>query len=154
MNTQTAISIRSPSPIAMENEIQDDGHHENVQNDTNTGDAQAIQNDMRPSVAPVKEVRKNFSKAEDLQICRSYIAYCIDPISGTEKKGKVFWDDIGQHFNESLSEDDFVCHRTPDSIKTRWLNHIQPKTLKFSGYMRSTTKKASGSNYAYDVSAI
>lgn len=119
-----------------------------------TKNSQVDESGTRDAEVPGKEQKKNFSKAEDVQICHSYATFCIHSITGERKKGKILWTDIAQHFKESLSNQDYVCLRTPGSIRNRWLNHIQPKTLKFAEVLRSTAKKDTGSKNNYDVSAI
>lgn len=77
---------------------------------------------------------KNFQSQEDVWIAKSYKAVTTDASIGTDQDGEAYYRKIAESFNEAIaSTADFVCVRTYESIRARWLNHLQKSLLKFAG---------------------
>lgn len=72
----------------------------------------------------------NFDDDEIDQLCRSWLHISQNAQTGTGKKNDVFWESVGNHFNESRPEHSEI--RTKRSLETKW-GSIQKSVSKFCG---------------------
>ncbi|KAL0143503.1 hypothetical protein V8B55DRAFT_1594371 [Mucor lusitanicus] len=100
-----------------------------------------------------KKAKVWIDKLEDLQICESYCHVSFNSEEGTKKSGKEFWTQVCNHFMKNIVHKQCtLVDRTWDSLKARWLSHIQKNVSKFAGCLTKCIKKnASGSNIGFDV---
>ena len=45
---------------------------------------------------------ENFSQHEEIQVCRSWMHICQDPIIGAQQKKSKFWERIENHFKVAM----------------------------------------------------
>src|SRR5215472_14939635 len=81
-----------------------------------------------PSPPPSGQKRgKNWTGAEDEQLCKSWLAIAQDPIASNEEKSNVFWERVHSHFIGALPSG---SERNQVSISNRW-GQIQKAVNKF-----------------------
>lgn len=92
----------------------------------------------------VNKIRgKNFSDAENRQLCLSWLAISEDPIKGTDQSCSTFWSTILDH--AKLYTPSFES-RTPDGLRQRW-GVISRSVSKFTGCFKTVMRlNESGTN--------
>ena len=104
-----------------------------------------------------------FTKTEDLLICKSFIAASEDAVLGTSQKVSLFRVSMHtyyekclqeqeqlnqiryQHYNHNGIESNTVMvysRRKPDSIYSRFKDHISPRVTKFLGVKKTVLKES------------
>lgn len=83
-----------------------------------------------------------FSEGEDIILCRAFTSCSCDPIAGTGKGQKAFWQGITARYNKLVDQmgDDNpgnVHIRDWERLRRRWKNNILPAMNTFIGYYRS-----------------
>lgn len=145
-NTKTNIIAMSSN-----NEIQTPTTSSNMMEQTSVASSSSSQTSPTDKKAKVW-----IDKLEDLQICESYCHVSFNSEEGTKKSGKEFWTQVCNHFMKNIVHKQCtLVDRTWDSLKARWLSHIQKNVSKFAGCLTKCIKKnASGSNIGFDVSKV
>jgi hypothetical protein len=78
-----------------------------------------------------KKKGKNFTIAEDQQLCRSWLNVSQDPVTGTGQKVTAFWKRVFEHYNEFKPPG---SERSENSVINRWAV-ISQAVSKFCGCM-------------------
>ena len=83
------------------------------------------------SSAPKKKAIRaaNYSLDEDIQLCESWENISLDPITGNEQPGKVYWKRIHDNFHANRK---FASDRNANSLEHRWAT-IHKECQKFQG---------------------
>lgn len=103
---------------------------------------------------PVNHRGPNWSIAEDVQLCHSWLETSLDPIEGVDQKGDQFWTRIFKHYvdrradatKESTQKDPI---RTPTGAQQRW-GVIQHAVNKFCGAYASAERRHKTGQVALD----
>lgn len=81
--------------------------------------------------------KANFSKEEDLFICKAWINVTTDPTVGSGQTGKVFWQRVHEQYNKLYEQEAEVvvtAGRSWESVRDRFQKQIQKTTMKFIQY--------------------
>lgn len=81
----------------------------------------------RESPAPRKK-GKNWTRVEDEQLCRSWLAVSEDPLNANEQRGDSLWERIHAVYMESNPSSE----RTQSSLQCRW-TQVHKSVNKFAG---------------------
>ena len=80
--------------------------------------------------------QNNFSKEEDLFICRAFVNISQDPIKGNDRKATTFWTAVQDKFNELYKEEsedyDETLDRTADALMHRFKRTIHKEMQDFN----------------------
>jgi hypothetical protein len=94
----------------------------------------------------------NFTEAEDVQLCNSFLAVSFDSVVGTNQNAKALWDRVLLDYNNRI-DGDLQGTRTATPLSNRWVNVINPRCSFFSGCLTQVKNGIpSGTNVADDVS--
>jgi hypothetical protein len=99
------------------------------------------------SIAKLKKTRaKNFSTAEDVLLCKSYVNVSTDGTVGNNQKLSVFWQKVKVKFDEQLESVgvEIVIERDVKSLTNRFSRHIGPTITLFNRYLRRVKKRRLG----------
>ncbi|KAG2227389.1 hypothetical protein INT45_004345 [Circinella minor] len=94
-----------------------------------------LPSEMTTSNASKKSGREgflNYSIAEDLQLCESWLKISKNSVVETDQESVAFWENIRAHFSENLKES--RCERTAKGLMNRWGRYIQKNVLKYCIY--------------------
>jgi hypothetical protein len=92
-----------------------------------------------------KEKAPNFTKAEDLLICKAFVNVSTDATVGNDQTAERFWERICDKFKELLKEAHVLNDqevmvddhgRTPNSIMNRFQRHIQKAVNKYNHFYK------------------
>ena len=100
-----------------------------------------------------KQKLRNFSKTEDVLLCKAFVNVSTNPVSGTGQKAKHFWGSIKDVFDalyisENVQETDGKVYRDQDALMNRFKRHIQKKVNVFNKYFKIVKQEGpSGTPY-------
>lgn len=73
---------------------------------------------------------RDFSKDEDVQLCKSWLTISEDPVTGTNQKASSFWELVLKDYSKYLTHSD----RTIRSLQLCW-SVINQSVSKFVGFL-------------------
>lgn len=82
---------------------------------------------------------RNFSKEEDVQLCKSWLTISEDPITGTDQRASTFWESVVKDYSTYQSHGD----RTLCSLQSRW-GVINRGVSKFVGFLDKVSNVRGG----------
>ena len=100
-----------------------------------------------PSVGPKGVRNPNYSLAEDLWLCKSYVHVSEDPAVGVDQSAAVFWAKIAEDFEQRRAQDlaqnphRKLPVRLDSSLKTRWKKKLLPDTNKFMAIFKEVERQ-------------
>ena len=101
-----------------------------------------------PSSAGPKGVRNpNYSNAEDLWLCKSFVHVSEDAAVGVDQSANVFWAKIADDFEQRRAQDlaqnphRRLPVRLDSSLKTRWKKKLLPDTNKFMAIFKEVERQ-------------
>lgn len=81
----------------------------------------------------------NFSKDEDVQLCKSWLSISKDPVTGTNQTASTFWESVTNDYSKYQANSD----RSLRSLQSRW-GVINKAVSKFVGFLDKVSNVRGG----------